>query len=101
MEKRRPTYDLAQIQAVLCTPEALVMTTTAAIDARAIGFDAAQVVQVIQGMERHQFYKSMTTYANHKIWQDVYHVDVGHIVLYVKFQADQVAEFRVMSFKEK
>lgn len=49
------------------------------------------------------FYKSMTTYADHRVWQDVYHAqaeDEG-LVLYIKFQADVVTEFRVMSFKEK
>jgi motility quorum-sensing regulator/GCU-specific mRNA interferase toxin len=47
------------------------------------------------------FMKSMTTYADHRVWQDVYHVPAEGMVLYVKFQADVVTEFRVMSFKEK
>lgn len=47
------------------------------------------------------FYKSMTTFAEHRIWQDVYHVPVRDLMLYVQFQADIVTEFTVMSFKEK
>ena len=47
------------------------------------------------------FVKSMTTYADHRVWQDVYHVPSGDMVLYVKFQADVLTEFRVMSFKEQ
>jgi motility quorum-sensing regulator/GCU-specific mRNA interferase toxin len=47
------------------------------------------------------FYKSMTTFADHRVWQDVYHVPVGDLLLYMKFQADVVTEFTVMSFKEK
>ena len=49
------------------------------------------------------FYKSMTTNADHRVWQDVYHVPVPDedMVLYVKLQADVITEFRVMSFKEK
>lgn len=43
----------------------------------------------------------MTTYGDHRVWQDVYHVPAGDMVLYVKFQADVVAEFTVMSFKER
>jgi motility quorum-sensing regulator/GCU-specific mRNA interferase toxin len=35
------------------------------------------------------------------VWQDVYHVPARGLVLYVKFQADVVTEFTVMSFKEK
>ncbi|RVE88642.1 hypothetical protein CN172_17255 [Sinorhizobium meliloti] len=51
--------------------------------------------------ERRMFYKSMTTFADHRVWQDVYHVPARGMVLYVKFQADVITEFVVMSFKEK
>ncbi|MER9295958.1 type II toxin-antitoxin system MqsR family toxin [Mesorhizobium sp. M0621] len=58
-------------------------------------------VEVIGGMTRKMFVKSMTTFADHRVWQDVYHVPVRDLILYVKFQADVVTEFTVMSFKEK
>jgi len=47
------------------------------------------------------FYKSMTTFADHRVWQDVYHVPSGELTLYIKFQADVVTEVSVVSFKEK
>ncbi len=47
------------------------------------------------------FVKSMTTFANHRVWQDVYHVPERGLTLYVKFQADVITDFTVMSFKEK
>ncbi len=47
------------------------------------------------------FFKSMTSFADHRVWQDVYHVPFESMVLYVKFQKDVVTEFAVMSFKEK
>ena len=47
------------------------------------------------------FFKSMTTFADHRVWQDVYQVPARDLVLYVKFQADIVTGFTVMSFKEK
>lgn len=47
------------------------------------------------------FFKSMTTFADHRVWQDVYHVPARGLVLYVKFQADIVTEFAVVSFKER
>jgi motility quorum-sensing regulator/GCU-specific mRNA interferase toxin len=101
MEKCRPTYDLAAIKAVLGSVETLAITRTALTDALALGFDRPGITAVIRGMRRPMFYKSMTTYADHRNWQDVYHVPVGDLVLYVKFQADVVTEFKVMSFKEK
>jgi motility quorum-sensing regulator/GCU-specific mRNA interferase toxin len=43
----------------------------------------------------------MTAYADHGVWQDVYHVPSPAGVLYVKFTADLVTEFLLLSFKEK
>ncbi|TAM98454.1 MAG: hypothetical protein EPN45_17450 [Rhizobiaceae bacterium] len=59
------------------------------------------VVETIAGTDRRMFYKSMTTFADHRIWHDVYHVPARGLMLYVKFQADVVTEFTIMSFKEK
>jgi motility quorum-sensing regulator/GCU-specific mRNA interferase toxin len=101
MEKRRPTYDLEAIKAAFGSVDALAMTTSALRDAVALGFDRAGVVETISGIERRMFYKSMTTIADHRVWQDVYHVPARGMTLYVKFQADIVTEFTVMSFKEK
>jgi motility quorum-sensing regulator/GCU-specific mRNA interferase toxin len=42
----------------------------------------------------------MTSVADHRIWQDVYHVPVDGIVLYVKFTTDAQG-YLVISFKEK
>lgn len=47
------------------------------------------------------FVKSMTTFADHRVWQDVYNVPARGLLIYVKFQADAVTEFMVISFKEK
>jgi motility quorum-sensing regulator/GCU-specific mRNA interferase toxin len=58
-------------------------------------------VETIVGIDRRMFVKSMTTLTDHPVWQDVYHVPPRGLTLYVKFQADVVTEFRVMSFKEK
>jgi motility quorum-sensing regulator/GCU-specific mRNA interferase toxin len=66
-----------------------------------LGFSRAGIAAVIQTIERPMFYKSMTTFADHRTWQDVYHVPANGLVLYVKFQADVVTAFRVMSFKER
>ncbi|MDP3411086.1 type II toxin-antitoxin system MqsR family toxin [Bosea sp. (in: a-proteobacteria)] len=77
------------------------MTSTALRDAIALSFDRAAVVETITKVERRMFFKSMTTFADHRVWQDVYHVPARDLMLYVKFQADVVTEFTVMSFKEK
>src|SRR5690606_5929637 len=101
MEKRRPTYDLEAIKAALGSIDTLAMTTTALRDAASLGFDRSGVVESVAGIGRRMFYKSMTTFADHRLWQDVYRVPARGMMLYVKFQADVVAEFTVVSFKEK
>lgn len=101
MEKRRPTYDLAAIKLALGSVRTLAITSSALRDALALGFDRSGIVSTIAGIEGHMFYKSMTTFADHRVWQDVYHVPSNGLLLYVKFQADVITEFTVMSFKEK
>ncbi|SDR63870.1 motility quorum-sensing regulator / GCU-specific mRNA interferase toxin [Rhizobiales bacterium GAS113] len=101
MEKRRPTYDLQAIQLAIGSTETLAMTTSALREAAALGFDRGAIVEVIRSIERPMFFKSMTTFADHRVWQDVYHVPARDLQLYIKFQADVVTEFVVMSFKEK
>lgn len=100
MEKRRPHYALDTIKATFSTVSALRITKTALTSAERLGITLAGVVTIIQGMTREQFYKSMTSDARHAIWQDVYHVSVGELVLYVKFTTD-IEGYLVISFKEK
>lgn len=101
MEKLRPTYDLAAIKAALGSVSSLAITSSALRDAMALGFERSGIVATIATIEGRMFYKSMTTFADHRVWQDVYHVPATDLLLYVKFQADVVTEFTVMSFKEK
>ncbi|MBF0166785.1 MAG: type II toxin-antitoxin system MqsR family toxin [Alphaproteobacteria bacterium] len=101
MEKRKPAYDIDAVKAAIGSVETLAITRTALSDALSLGFNRPGIVAVVQGIKRTMFVKSMTTHADHRLWQDVYHVPADDLVLYVKFQADIVTEFRVVSFKEK
>ena len=101
MEKRRPTYDLEAIKLAIGSTDTLAMTTSALRDVTALGFDRGGIVEAIAGIDRRMFFKSMTTFADHRVWQDVYHVPARDVLLYVKFQADVVTEFTIMAFKEK
>jgi motility quorum-sensing regulator / GCU-specific mRNA interferase toxin len=101
VEKRKPTYDLEAFKAAFDTVDKLHVTGTALRGAAALGFGRTEIVAAIQSMQRSQFYKSMTAYADHRLWQDVYHVPSEAGLLYVKFTADAVTEFLLLSFKEK
>ncbi|MHB9075342.1 MAG: type II toxin-antitoxin system MqsR family toxin [Desulfobaccales bacterium] len=95
------SYDLETFKAAFSSVERLAITGTALRSAAALGFGRAEIVAAIQTMKREHFYKSMTAYADHRLWQDVYHVPSAVGVLYVKFTADALTEFLLLSFKEK
>jgi len=99
--KRKPTYDLDAFKAVFAGVERLAVTGTAIRSAAVLGYGRAEIVETIQTVRRGHFYKSMTAYADSRLWQDVYHVPSPVGMLYVKFTADVVTEFLRLSFKEK
>ena len=100
MEKRKPTYGLDAFKAAVAG-ERIVFTKTAALATRALGYTDADIAQALAALERKHFFKSMTSYADHRQWQDVYHLPHDGLTLYVKFTADAVMEFLVLSFTEK
>lgn len=56
------------------------------------------MLTVIRNLTMNDFYKSMTTYNNHQIWQDVYRpVHLG-IMLYVKLTLVESDNLLVVSF---
>lgn len=100
-EKKKPTYDLEAFQSAFSSEERIFATTTAFLTAASLGFGRSEMVELIQTMRPSHFYKSMTAVADPRSWQDVYHVPSSAGVLYVKFTADVITEFLLLSFKEK
>jgi len=74
VEKLKPHYDLKTIQATFCEVGTLRLTRTATKCAEELGMSLTDVVLSIQGIVSTNFYKSMTAHADHRVWQDVYHV---------------------------
>ena len=101
LEKWKPTYDLDAFKSAFDTEEGLSLTTAALKGAVSLGFSKSDIVGLIQTMQRTHFYKSMTSDADHRVWQDVYHVPSEAGLLYVKFTVDTLTEFLLLSFKEK
>jgi motility quorum-sensing regulator / GCU-specific mRNA interferase toxin len=73
-EKRQPTYDLKAFKAAFSSVERPAVTGTALKNAAALGFGRIEIVETTQTRGREHFYNSMTAYANHRLWQDVYQV---------------------------
>jgi motility quorum-sensing regulator/GCU-specific mRNA interferase toxin len=101
VEKRRPSLALDSFRRVCGSPLTLAITRTALSDALELGFDRFGISEVVRTMKPSHFYKSMTAFADHRRWQDVYHVPCGDVVLYIKFADDAVTEFTLLSFKER
>ncbi len=89
------------MKAVLGVEETLQLARGALLDAVALDYSKADVAALFRSLTPAMFYKAMTSYANHREWQDVYHVPSRGRVLYVKIVDDRIAEFRVLSFKER
>jgi motility quorum-sensing regulator/GCU-specific mRNA interferase toxin len=80
-EKRQLSYDLETFKAAFDRLEKLAVTGEALRSAAAFGFGCIEIVRTIQTMQRKHFYKSMTSYVNNQMWQDVYHVPTSVGVL--------------------
>ena len=99
MEKHKPHYLLKAIKAQMSTLEAMNLTLSALEGIRSAGMARVDALAVIQGLTAVDFYKSMTTHSDHRVWQDVYHSEWKEVALYIKFQ--QADEYFVISFKER
>lgn len=100
MEKQKRTYDLEEIKNACSDVDRLRITRSAYRNAVALGMRRGDIVDVVQSLKPSDFYKSMTTYTDSRIWQDVYHARYGDSVLYVKFMKDY-EDYLIVSFKEK
>jgi motility quorum-sensing regulator/GCU-specific mRNA interferase toxin len=62
--------------------------------------DDPEMLAVIAGLTRRDFYKSMTTYADSRVWQDVYYAMTPvKKEAYIKITRRDVAP--IIQFKEK
>ncbi len=79
---------------------AAAFTKTALDGGRMMGLTSAEMLAVIASLSRRQFYKSMTTYADHRVWQDVYHAATPiRKEAYIKITMRDAAP--VIQFKER
>lgn len=97
MEKVTPHCKLAVVKALIVSGK-VRSTKSALVGAAALGFDFAEIVAVIDSLAPTDFYKSMTTHADHKIWQDVYRLVTRAGEVYLKLTV--VDDVLVVSFKE-
>jgi motility quorum-sensing regulator/GCU-specific mRNA interferase toxin len=97
MEKRTPHCPLATVK-TLIQEGRVEATHSARRDAATLGFDFKAMVGVVSALTMKDFYKSMTTYADHRVWQDVYRPTTSAGAVYLKLTVSD--DVLIVSFKE-
>ncbi|MDD2545122.1 MAG: type II toxin-antitoxin system MqsR family toxin [Burkholderiaceae bacterium] len=99
MEKGIPHCKLPVVKALIEAGQ--VRATASAFNgAREVGIsDLAGMCAVVLSLTTANFYKSMTTHADHRIWQDVYRTKAGSgDEVYLKLTV--IDDVLIVSFKE-
>ena len=100
MEKRTPHYSLVEIKEYVAMKGVDAFTLTARRNGFTMGLTQAELVASILALTRQNFYKSMTSYNDHTLWQDVYHAPLlNGSIAYVKVSSFSTGR-PVIQFKE-
>jgi motility quorum-sensing regulator/GCU-specific mRNA interferase toxin len=99
MEKKTPHCKLSLVQALVEAGNVRA-TASAFAGVRDLGIhDLSGMCFVIMALTSANFYKSMTTHADHRIWQDVYHAKTArNDEVYLKLTV--IDDVLIVSFKE-
>ena len=97
MEKRTPHCRLAVVNALVEAGK-VSATRSARTGAAALGLEFSDMLAVVMALTPEDFYKSMTTYADHTVWQDVYRPSTQAGDLYLKLTV--INDVLIVSFKE-
>lgn len=97
MEKGAPHYNLSVVKAMIVAGK-VRSTVSALAGGAALGFDFEGIVSVIKELAPADFYKSMTTHADHRVWQDVYRPTTQAGEVYLKLTV--IDDVLIVSFKE-
>ena len=73
-------------------------TLSALAGGAALGLDFEGILSVVMALTPADFYKSMTTHADHRVWQDVYRPTTSAGDVYLKLTV--IDDVLIVSFKE-
>jgi len=97
MEKQTPHCKLVVVHELVKTGKIRV-TRSAMTGASDLGLGLTEMLEVVSGLVPGDFYKSMTTYADHTVWQDVYRPNTKVGDVYLKLTV--IDNVLIVSFKE-
>lgn len=97
MEKRTPHCRLSVVKRLIVQGQ--VKSTFSALSGVAtLGMDFEDMLDVVMALTPADFYKSMSTHADHRVWQDVYRTSAGTGAVYLKLTV--IDDVLIVSFKE-
>ena len=97
MEKLAPHCKLSVVKSMVSAGH--VRTTRGAREgAVALGLDFDGMLAIVMALTAADFYKSMTTHADHRVWQDVYRPSTPVGEVYLKLTV--IDDVLIVSFKE-
>ena len=97
MEKKTPHCKLPVVKA-LVTAGKVHATRSARVGATELGLELSDMLDVVMALTPADFYKSMTTHADHTVWQDVYRPSTRVGDVYLKLIV--IDDVLIVSFKE-
>lgn len=71
---------------------------SALVGGAALGFDFQGIIGIVVALTTPDFYKSMTTHADHRVWQDVYWPTTAAGEVYLKLTV--IDDLLIVAFKE-
>ncbi|KAF0183098.1 MAG: motility quorum-sensing regulator / GCU-specific mRNA interferase toxin [Nitrospirae bacterium] len=87
MEKRKPHYALTKFKKLFSDEKTRIITKTARRGAVPMGYmNEFDILEITDKLCSDHFVKSMTTYADSTVWQDVYKYKDEDNNLYIKLQ---------------
>lgn len=97
MEKYTPHCNLSVVK-VMLEARKVRITMSALQGAAALELDANGVIDVVMALSPKDFYKSMTSHSDHRIWHDVYRTTTHVGEVYLKLIVTD--DLLIVSFKE-
>ena len=98
MEKGVPHHKLSVVKALVEAGK-VRRTYSAEASAARMGLRVSDMLEIVKELAPANFYKSMTTHADHRVWQDVYHTKTaGGDAVYLKLTV--IDDVLIVSFKE-
>jgi motility quorum-sensing regulator / GCU-specific mRNA interferase toxin len=97
MEKGTPHCHLPAVKALIQAGKVRA-TVSSLVGGAALGFDFEGIIGVVMALTTADFYKSMTTHADHRVWQDVYRPTTSGGEVYLKLTV--IDDVLIVAFKE-